>query len=124
MDLLEFSLGQRVLAEGFRLLPDLVKPLLQATYCSTWLLPTPEFRLAAFKNRKTLWNIAGKTSDPERALQNLLARDALFTNRLKKETERAGLPAIAVLASMTEDALVDQIAKQFNLLAPTAQQIL
>ena len=123
-DLLEFSLGERVLAEGFRLLPDLVKPLLHATDHSTWLLPTPEFRLAAFKNRKTLWNIAGKTSDPERALQNLLARDALFTDRLKNETERAGLPTIAVLASITEDALVDQIAKQFNLLAPTALQIL
>jgi 2-phosphoglycerate kinase len=114
-DLLEFPPNRRVVVEGFRLLPNLVKPLLQVIDQSVWLLPTPEFRLAAFTSRNTLWNIAGKTSNPERALQNLLVRDGLFTDRMRKETAAAGLPAIEVDTSVTEDALFDQVAKQFRL---------
>jgi hypothetical protein len=114
-DLLKFPPNCRVVAEGFRLLPDLVKPLLYATEQSVWLLPTPEFRLAAFESRSTLWNIAGKTSNPERALQNLLVRDGLFTDRLREETTRAGLPAIEVDSSVAEEALVELVAKQFGL---------
>jgi hypothetical protein len=114
-DLLELSPDSRIVAEGFRLLPDRVKPLLELTEQSIWLLPTPEFRQAAFESRGTLWTIAGKTSNPERALQNLLVRDGLFTERLREETRRAGLPAIEVDPSVTEDALVDRIAKQFGL---------
>jgi 2-phosphoglycerate kinase len=113
-DILEFP-SDRVVVEGFRLLPDLVKPLLRVIDQSVWLLPTPEFRRAAFESRNTLWNIAGKTSNPERALQNLLVRDRLFTDRLRKETKSAGLPAIEVDTSVTEDALFDRVAKQFGL---------
>ncbi len=122
-DLLETPLGHRVIVEGFRLLPDLVKPLLHTIDQGVWLLPTPDFRLTAFRNRKTLWNIAGKTSNPERALQSLLVRDALFTDRLRRETAKAGLPVIEVNATLTEDALVDQVAEQFDLSAPTNLQI-
>ena len=114
-DVLEFPSDRPVVVEGFRLLPNLVKPLLHMINQSVWLLPTPEFRLAAFKSRKTLWNIAEKTSNPERALQNLLVRDGLFTDYLRKETQSAGLPAIEVDASVTQDALFDQVAKQFGL---------
>jgi hypothetical protein len=114
-DLLEFPPDCRVVAEGFRLLPDRVKPLLDLTEQGIWLLPTPEFRWGAFESRGTLWTIAGKTSNPERALQNLLVRDGLFTERLREETRRAGLPAIEVDPSVTEDALVDRVAKQFGL---------
>ena len=97
------------------MLPDLVNPLLYVREQSVWLLPTPEFRLAAFENRGTLWDIAGKTSNPERALQNLLVRDGLFTDRLRDQTKRAGLPAVEVNARVTEDALAERVAKQFGL---------
>lgn len=114
-DLLEFPPDRRVVAEGFRLLPDLVKPLVDVADQSVWLLPTPEFRLAAFQCRGTLWQVAGKTSNPERALQNLLIRDGLFTDRLRTETARAGLPAIEVDTCVTEDALIARVAEQFGL---------
>ena len=77
-------------------------------------LPTPEFRLAAFKSRGTLWHIAGRTSNPERALQNLLLRDALFTDRLRQQTQTANLPTIEVNPSITEDVLVHQVATRFG----------
>jgi 2-phosphoglycerate kinase len=114
-DLLEFPSYRRVVVEGFRLLPNLVKPLLDMINQSVWLLPTPEFRLAAFKSRKTLWNIAEKTSNPGRALKNLLVRDGLFTDRLRNEANSAGLPIIEVDSSVTEDALFDQVVRLFGL---------
>src|SRR5580704_1584547 len=66
-DLLRLGREPGVIAEGFRLLPRLVKPLLAVPGHAVWLLPTPEFRRAAFDSRGSSWEIARKTSDPERA---------------------------------------------------------
>ena len=104
-----------VIVEGFRLLPRLVKPLLAGPGHAVWLLPTPGFRRAAFESRGSLWQIAGQTSDPERALHNLLKRDRMFTERLREETERLALPAIEVDATMTEDGLEERVTEAFGL---------
>jgi 2-phosphoglycerate kinase len=104
-----------VIVEGFRLLPRLVKPLLAGPGHAVWLLPTPGFRRAAFESRGSLWQIAGQTSDPERALHNLLERDRMFTERLREETERLALPAIEVDATMTEDGLEERVTEAFGL---------
>jgi 2-phosphoglycerate kinase len=103
-----------VVAEGFRLLPHLVRPLLADPAQAVWLLPTQQFQRAAFEQRGTLWKVAGQTSDPPRALNNLLERDWLFTERLRDDAQRLGLPVIEV-ATMTEDALADQVARHFRL---------
>jgi 2-phosphoglycerate kinase len=114
-DLLALSPNRGVVVEGFRLLPKRVRPLLEDPLRSVWLLPTPEFRRAALECRGTLWAIAGKTSDPPRALGNLLERDRMFTERLRREAEEAGVPAIEVDASMSENTLVDLVETQFGL---------
>jgi hypothetical protein len=62
-DVLRLPAGTGVIAEGFRVLPHLVKPLLAEPHPAVWLLPTPEFRRAAFDRRG--WEIPRKTSDPE-----------------------------------------------------------
>jgi hypothetical protein len=92
-----------------------VKPLLAVPPHAVWLQPTPGFRLAAFESRGSLWQIAGKTGDPERALRNLLERDRMFTERLKEETERLDLPAIEVDTTMTEDDLDERVTAAFGL---------
>ena len=109
-DLERLPAGAGVLVEGFRLLPHLVRPLLADPRRAVWLLPTPEFRRAAFERRGSLWRIAGRTSDPERALDNLLERDRMFTERLAVETRRLGLRAIEVRPGSTEEALADEVA--------------
>ena len=43
-DLLSLPSDRLIIAEGFRLLPHLVKPLLSSSRQAIWLLPTPEFR--------------------------------------------------------------------------------
>lgn len=114
-DLLRLGREPGVIAEGFRLLPRLVKPLLAVPGHAVWLLPTPEFRRAAFGSRGSLWEIARKTSDPERALRNLLERDRMFTERLHEETERLELRVIEVDITMTEDDLAERVTEAFGL---------
>lgn len=114
-DLLHQAAGTAVIAEGFRLLPHLVAPLLADPSQAVWLLPTPEFREAAFDSRGTAWEIARKTSDPERAQRNLLERDRMFTERLVEETKRLDLPAIAIDTAMSEEELTDRVARALRL---------
>jgi hypothetical protein len=114
-DLLRLPTEPGVIVDGFRLLPRLVKPLLALPCHAVWLLPTPDFRRAAFDNRGSLWDISRRTSDPERALRNLLERDRMFTERLYDETERLELRVIEVDTTMTEDELTDRVTEAFGL---------
>jgi hypothetical protein len=115
-DLLRLPTGTRVVAEGFRLLPHLVKPLLAETHHAVWLLPTPRFRVAALESRGSTWTIASRTSQPQRARRNLRQRDAMFTDRLTAETARLGLPAISLeIGGLAEEDLVDLVARMFCL---------
>jgi hypothetical protein len=109
-DLLRLPKEQPVIAEGFRLLPHLVQPLLTASNRAIWLLPTPGFRETAFNSRGgTKWGFLAKTGDPGKALSNLLKRDQMFTERCREETGRLKLQAIDVDETMTEDSLAKQV---------------
>ena len=114
-DLLRRPAEPGVIAEGFRLLPRLVQPLLAEPGHAVWLLPTPGFRRAAFARRGSLWQIAGQTSDPERALGNLLERDRMFTERLRQEAQRLELRVIEVDGTVTEDGLAELVTEAFGL---------
>jgi hypothetical protein len=114
-DLLRLPREPSVVAEGFRLLPIFVKPLLAMPQRAIWLLPTPEFRLAALRSRGSLWEIAGKTSDPERALRNLLERDRMFTERLAGETAQLDLRSIEVDIAVSEDDSAERVTEAFAL---------
>lgn len=117
-DLLRLPPETGVIVEGFRLLPRLVKPVLSAPAHAVWLLPTQDFRRAVFGTRGgSASGFLAKTSDPERALSNLLERDRMFTDTLREETARLGLHAIEVDAAMTEDDLAGRVAGAFGLRA-------
>src|SRR5215216_5846371 len=105
-DLLRFPREPRVIVEGFRLLPHLLKPLLSEASRAVWLLPTPGFRQAVVESRGgSTWGFLARTTDPETALHNLLERDRMFTDILRDETARLELPAIEVDATIPEDDL-------------------
>ena len=91
-----------------------MKPLLAVPSQAVWLLPTPGFRLAAFDSRGATWAIAGKTSDPERALRNLLERDRMFTERLSEDANRLELAVVEVDIALAEDDLVEIVAEAFG----------
>jgi 2-phosphoglycerate kinase len=114
-DLRRFPARPGVIAEGFRLLPHLVGPLLTGPEHAVWLIPTPAFRRAAFESRGSLWEIARRTSHPDRALHNLLERDRMFTERLSVEAKRLGLRTIEVDITVTEDDLVELVTEALGL---------
>ncbi|MGA9994086.1 MAG: hypothetical protein WBP93_01670 [Pyrinomonadaceae bacterium] len=97
-------------------MPHLVKPLLYAPGRAVWLLPTPDFRQAVVESRGgSASGFLAKTTDPERALRNLLERDRMFTDILREETERLELPAIEIDTTMTEDDLARRVTEVFRL---------
>ena len=109
-DLLDLPTDMPVLVEGYKLLPCLVSPLLSRSDQAIWLVPTPEWRRTALSRRDSLWSIAGRTSDPETALVNILARDALYTEEVKRQAAALQLPTIEVDGSATVDELVERAA--------------
>ncbi len=118
-DLLALPPEPPVVVEGFRLLPRLVAPLLAEPARGVWLLPTPEFRQAAFKSRGGTGAITGRTADPRRALDNLLERDRRFTERLDRQTRELGLPVVRVEVGTSEDELRRRVAARWGLAAAT-----
>jgi len=115
-DILTMPKKPGVVVDGFRLLPHLVKPLLADRSHAVWLIPTPEFRQAVLESRGgPKWGFIAKTGDPERALRNVLERDAMFTDRLNDEAQRLGLNTIEVNPSMTEADLTARVVQAFGL---------
>ena len=104
-----------VVAEGFRLLPKLVAPLLTSPNSAVWLLPTPEFREMAFRARGTTWSIASRTSDPQRALDNLLERDKLFTERLHREAGGLQLSTLTIDGSLDAEGTIELTERALGL---------
>ena len=115
-DLLRLRRNTPIIVEGFRPLPRLVEPLLSEPTHAVWLLPTPKFREAVVDRRGgPSWGFLARTSDPERALHNLLERDQMFTDLLRHETARLQLPTIEVDSSLDEDELTTRVTKLFGL---------
>ena len=82
--------ADRVVADGFGLLPELIASVTPDRSRAIFLLPTPEFRDWALAQRG--WVAPEGTSDPVRARANRLARDAMILEDL------AALPADRVVA--------------------------
>jgi hypothetical protein len=110
-DLLDLPTDEPILVEGYKLLPRLVFPLLSRVDQAVWLIPTPEWRRTALARRGSLWSIARRTIDPETALANLLARDALYTEEVARQAVALQLPTIEINGSVTLDELVEHVAR-------------
>ena len=115
-DLLELSRERGIIVEGFRLVPHLTRPFISEPSHAVWVLPAPEFRQTVIESRGGgASGFISKTSDPERALRNLLERDRMFTDKLRESTARLGLTAIEVDTTTTEDDLVARVTEMFGL---------
>lgn len=114
-DIVRLPKNRVVVAEGFRLLPRLVLPILPALHHAIWLLPTPEFRRYAFEARGGLWDIPEKTQDPSKALTNLLSRDAKFTEIIKHDAKSLGLACLQIDGRRDADHTVLDLLKHFDL---------
>jgi hypothetical protein len=116
-DLLALPPEPAILVEGFRLLPRLVAPLLSLPQQAVWLVPTPAFRRSAFDRRGYTWEIPSKTSQPERALANLLIRDKLFSDEVVAVATALHLRVVEVDGTLGTDEVTTKVAHCLGLRA-------
>ena len=115
-DLQALAASGVVLADGFRLLPHLVRPHLTDPQHAVWLIPTPHFRRTAFARRSPQEAFWLRTSDPQRALANLLERDRIFTDAVAADAARNRLATLVIDGSRSIEDDADDLAVRFGLL--------
>lgn len=104
-----------ILVEGFRLLPDLVRPHVSNLSHAAWLLPTTDFRQAAFERRQGADAFWLRTADPDRALTNLLERDRIFSDKIADDVARNGLNSLLVDGSRNVENMAEELNSHFGL---------
>jgi 2-phosphoglycerate kinase len=114
-DLHQMPTDRHVLVEGFRLLPDLMRPHVSNPNNAVWLVPTADFRQAAFKRRRGANAFWLRTTDPDQALSNLLERDRIFSDKIANDAARNGLEAFYVDGNRTADSVATELASRFGL---------
>jgi hypothetical protein len=85
-----------VLAEGAGLFPALVQPFLMLPPNGVWLIPSADFQRWVRDTRGAAVAKNPHISDRDRARENVIARDQLLADRLRRETEELSLPVISV----------------------------
>lgn len=101
-----------ILAEGPRLFPKLVVPVLNSLHQAIWLLPTDEF-IHASQERRDKPVLRFRSSDPERFRTNFLARERLLADHIRDEVKRYELPSIEVDGRQTVEEIAQAIHSHF-----------
>jgi hypothetical protein len=114
-DLLQLPSDCPVLVEGFRLLPHLVRPHVSNPSHAVWLLPTTDFRQAAFRRRQGAEAFWTRTTDPDRAFTNLLERDRIFSDKVADDAARNRFEALLVDGSRSVDGMAEYLTSRFGL---------
>jgi shikimate kinase len=111
-DLLPMSTAHIVVAEGAGLFPECVLPLLTNARAGIWLVATPECIRHVRRTRGD--GISSRTSNPERAFENLVARDVLMAEHVRAQAETLGLVVVKVDVQ-TLARVPEIVATQFGL---------
>ena len=106
--------AQRVVADGFGLLPELIAPVTPDRSNAIFLLPTPAFRDWALAMRG--WIAREGTSDPVRARANRLARDALLTDHVRERAAALSYASVDIDGSRSLADVTAEVASRFGLL--------
>jgi molybdopterin-guanine dinucleotide biosynthesis protein len=114
-DLQQMPTDHPVLVEGFRLLPHLVQPYVSNPRHAVWQVPTAGFRQASFKRRPQPDAFWMRTTDPDRALTNLLERDGIFSDKIASDAAFYGLEVLHVDGTRTVDTMADELVSRFGL---------
>ncbi len=122
-DLLTLPQDTGIITEGPGLFPECVFPCLFDPHQAIWLVPTEAFCTAIRQHRHAA-GIDGfqQTSDPERALRQLIERDHLLARYVKQQTEALHLPLYEVDGNRSLDEMTTLVEQHFAPLLPPQQE--
>jgi hypothetical protein len=101
-----------VVAEGTPLVPWRVADFVAGPGHAVWLVPTPEFQRARLLERPTVE--FDRTSDPERALENRIAREIAVGELIERDAQERGFRVISVDGSLGVDEVAAQVEEAFG----------
>lgn len=114
LELAELAADARapVIIEGFGLLPDLVRPLMDDPRQGLWLVPTEDFRRGSWLRRGKP-SFRAQVADPDRAAANLWARDLLLAEEIERQARALQLKLVVNDGSLFTDEMVEGAAAWF-----------
>lgn len=111
-DILALPISPLILAEGPGFYPEVVAPYLSSHQQAIWLLPEPTFkRKIAIARGKP--SVRLETRDPERATENIIARDLLVSAHIRREATNRDLRLLEVDGTLTIDETIDLLEQHF-----------
>jgi shikimate kinase len=112
-DLLSLPRHPPIVAEGAGLFPEIVQPLLSTPRQAIWLVASPAF-LPAMRHKRGM-TLPGLTSNPEQAAQNIIARDLLMADHIRRRAAELGLTVIEVEGTKSIDEVTTMVESHVRL---------
>lgn len=112
-DLVGMSRDRPILVEGFGLFPECVSAVISAPRQALWLVAAPTF-LTAMRYKRGM-TAPDLTSDPERARQNLIARDVLMADYVRRQAAERRLTVVEVDGHTSIEDVAAVVAHHFQL---------
>ena len=112
-DLMNMPRNKIILAEGPGFFPESVAPVIGSKHQAVWLVPTDEFKWASMARRGKIER-RQKMSDPERAVNNLFARDMLMAKHVAQEAKLRNLMVFEVDGSLSINEMAEKIEEHFH----------
>lgn len=113
-DLLSFTNGTTVIAEGCLFLPKLVAPLITSKTQAIWLVPSTNFKRRSFEERgKDTYSQRDNNSDPALATSNFFARDFILAKEIREEAQTDQLRLLEIDGSLTPDEVMKVVEEHF-----------
>lgn len=114
-DLAEMPSGTPLIAVGAALMPGLVAETGIPLDRALWMVPTEAFQRHHYGLREWRHDVVVRTSDPERAWENWMRRDAAFAREVARHVTIFSGRLIVVDGSRALDAVEREVLDHFNL---------
>jgi 2-phosphoglycerate kinase len=114
-DLLAMPDDRPVIAEGAALLPEMISSLDIPFHRKLWMIPTEDFQRHHYGTREWRHDVLRETSDPERAWENWMLRDAGFACHVGEQANLLGESVLLIDGSIPIGAVVAKVQSHFAL---------
>lgn len=115
-DLCDMPGDTGIVAVGAALLPEFVSRLGVPAKRSLWMVPTESFQRHHYGKREWRHTILRSTSDPDRAWENWMLRDAAFAGEVIRQARHIPGRLIVVDGSRDVDSIEREVVNHFGLI--------